>query len=684
MGLGKTIQIISLLLALYGKTGKAAVDNVQNRLRKKGALGLNSTNEDGVAPTVLSDRRLRYPSLIVAPKSLVGNWGVELKRWGYILVATMGGKEGGRAAEKDVADNVLSQAREAKIEVVVCTYRGLVTHCEALAAIRWNCIIFDEGHELKNEHSQRHVAAMKLEHANFRVILSGTPIQNKLEELWALLTVVTHGRFNEKSSFKSHFAIPIKRARKRSAPPGIVQLGERRGKELQDVVMKKYVLQRFKDDVLGHELKGKTDFVVFCELAPVQRKLYEHVLSLPDVDNARYVMQPCECGSELKRSRCCQEKFRIPYKRQRLETGTSRAAEEIDSRAVIWRQLHPDNEPCEKCPSCVILPCLSKLLKVVSHPALLQAAAVPVPPHDPRYSREQAVLQFYSEALPSDLQVELGGPRRCSDFLTCSRVESSGKMKTLDKLLTAFTRRSDKVLVFSQSTQTLDILEGFVKGRGWRHLRLDGTTPQSARQSLVDLFNRDDAVLVFLISTKAGGLGLNLTSANKVIIFDCNWNPSLDMQAQDRAYRFGQQRPVSVYRLVAQGTVEEVCYMRQVYKQALQQAACAQRGDVAGVGLVSGAGSGRVFEGVEGDSESRGELFGLENLLQCEPDGGSILAKLRRKYEVPQAGEGASGGNTTAVRSVGRAPEGVNTIRGEDAEQVVARFARDSGHELVR
>ena len=109
MGLGKTIQIISLLLALYGKTGKAAVDNVQNRLRKKGALGLNSTNEDGVAPTVLSDRRLRYPSLIVAPKSLVGNWGVELKRWGYILVATMGGKEGGRAAEKDVADNVLSR-----------------------------------------------------------------------------------------------------------------------------------------------------------------------------------------------------------------------------------------------------------------------------------------------------------------------------------------------------------------------------------------------------------------------------------------------------------------------------------------------------------------------------------------------------------------------------------------------
>ena len=152
------------------------------------------------------------------------------------------------------------------------------------------------------------------------------------------------------------------------------------------------------------------------------------------------------------------------------------------------------------------------------------------------------------------MQRQLGGPRRSSELLECSRLDMSGKLRTLDKLLSSFTSRREKTLVFSLSTQTLDIIEAYTKSKGWSYVRLDGSTPQGQRQHLVDKFNKDRSnIFIFLISTKAGGLGLNLTSASKVIIYDCNWNPTLDLQAQDRAYRFGQDRHVSVFRLIAQG-----------------------------------------------------------------------------------------------------------------------------------
>ena len=124
-----------------------------------------------------------------------------------------------------------------------------------------------------------------------------------------------------------------------------------------------------------------------------------------------------------------------------------------------------------------------------------------------------------------------------------------------------------KVLLFSYSTALLDILEPFVQSLAHNYLRLDGKTRPEARQDLVDQFNSDPDVFLFLISTKAGGVGLNITGANVVIVFDPNWNPSHDLQAQDRAYRIGQTRDVRVYRLITAGSIEENIYLRQIYKQ---------------------------------------------------------------------------------------------------------------------
>ncbi|CAN0287057.1 unnamed protein product [Discosporangium mesarthrocarpum] len=159
---------------------------------------------------------------------------------------------------------------------------------------------------------------------------------------------------------------------------------------------------------------------------------------------------------------------------------------------------------------------------------------------------------------------------RSSNFLQWTRDDVCGKMKTLKGLLRAFRvcPSQPKVLLFSWSTAMLDILQVYMTAQGYSWLRLDGKTPMGDRQALLDRFNSGDAVncFIFLISTRAGGLGLNLARASKVILYDVNWNPTNDTQAEDRAYRIGQARHLEVYRLVSTGTIEEIMYMRQLYK----------------------------------------------------------------------------------------------------------------------
>lgn len=133
-----------------------------------------------------------------------------------------------------------------------------------------------------------------------------------------------------------------------------------------------------------------------------------------------------------------------------------------------------------------------------------------------------------------------------------------GKLFVLEKMLRHFDSLREKCLVFSWSTQTLDVIEAMCQSRGWRYSRLDGSIPPAQRQRLVDDFNNSSGNLIFLCSTKAGGVGLNLQSASKVVVFDVNWNPAYDQQAQDRAYRIGQTKQVSVFRLVCEGTIEEL------------------------------------------------------------------------------------------------------------------------------
>lgn len=140
----------------------------------------------------------------------------------------------------------------------------------------------------------------------------------------------------------------------------------------------------------------------------------------------------------------------------------------------------------------------------------------------------------------------------------------SGKMVVLDRVLAAWKKAGSKVLLFSQTRTMLDILEIFVKDKGYSYQRMDGMTAVGSRMRLIDQFNSDETVFVFLLTTRVGGLGVNLTGADRVVLFDPDWNPSTDLQARERAWRVGQKRPVTIYRLVTTGTIEEKIYHRQV------------------------------------------------------------------------------------------------------------------------
>ncbi|RWW45300.1 hypothetical protein BHE74_00048873 [Ensete ventricosum] len=226
----------------------------------------------------------------------------------------------------------------------------------------------------------------------------------------------------------------------------------------------------------------------------------------------------------------------------------------IVPNGIIWTYLHRDNpEGCESCPFCLVLPCLIKLQQLIK----------PNPKDDLEKQKKDAEL--VSAVLGADVDL-------IADVYTESRM--------------------------------LDILEKFLIRKGYCFSRLDGSTPMSIRQSLVDEFNKSPSKQVFLISTRAGGLGLNLVSANRVVIFDPNWNPAQDLQAQDRSFRYGQKRHVIVFRLLAAGSLEELVYSRQIYKQQLSNIA------------VSGKMEKRYFQGVQDCKEFQGELFGICNLFR--------------------------------------------------------------------
>ncbi|NXL50291.1 ER6L2 protein, partial [Podilymbus podiceps] len=260
---------------------------------------------------------------------------------------------------------------------------------------------------------------------------------------------------------------------------------------------------------------------------------------------------------------------------------------------------------------------LTILQKVANHAALLQT--------DNTTKQQEAHIkrvcnQVFS-SFPDFVQLS-----KDAAFETISDPKYSGKMKVLQQLLNHFRKNKDKVLLFSFSTKLLDVLEQYCMASGLDYRRLDGNTKSEDRIRIVREFNSIQEINICLVSTMAGGLGLNFVGANVVILFDPTWNPANDLQAIDRAYRIGQHKDVKVFRLVSLGTVEEMMYLRQVYKQQLH---CA---------VVGSENAKRYFEAVQGSKEHQGELFGIHNLFKLRTHGSCLTKDILEREGRVEAG----------------------------------------------
>eukprot|EP00903_Cladosiphon_okamuranus_P013898 g12926.t1 len=629
MGLGKTVQTISLLLALLKKKGTGQ-DVKDLNARRKHKEHVSAAGK---------------PILIVCPTALLSSWEKHLKEWGHFESRSILGGNPKRSAQS--AETLLDAGQ---LEVVVVGQAMFRNSVDTLSKFDWLVVVFDEVHDFKNPKSKRAEAVDKMDKAEVLIGLTGTLVQNSLLDLWTVTNMIEPGCFGGRKDFEHHFVTPYLRGRKRGASRVDCEIGAERLKELQEL-RAKVVLRRDKS-VLGDLLKGKIGTVVFCDLAEVQKLIYRTVLALPEFRLLATANEPCPCGRvDAKSGSCCGT-----YPKD--ETSE----DEVDPKAVIWRRFHPNLTVCDKgpgCPYCVTFSAISKLQKLANHPCQLQVKPLReyegMPEkmlHDIAFAQvafsEQALAIMatrpgddddgasYSAFAGAGAEGGISGGgggavgggedwdrrlARPENFLQLCRDDTCGKMRTLKVLLERF-RNKEKVLLFSYSTAMLDILQMLCSSEGYSFIRLDGNTKKDQRSEMIERFAKEDALgsNIFLISTKAGGTGLNLQSANKVILYDVNWNPAQDTQAEDRAYRIGQLRGVEVIRLVSTGTIEELTYMRHIYK--LQTSAAAM-GDKSDGGL-------RQFEGVQGDSSQQGELWGLSNLMKFS--GESMLIKLRQEH----------------------------------------------------
>ncbi|KAK2734802.1 DNA-dependent ATPase protein rad54 [Myotisia sp. PD_48] len=456
MGLGKTLQCISLLWTLLKQSpeaGKATIDK----------------------------------SIIVCPASLVGNWANELVKWL--------GKDAinpfvidGKVSKPEIRQWAIASGRSVVRPVLIVSYETLRMHTEDLQDTPIGLLLCDEGHRLKNGDSQTYTALNGL-NVQRRVILSGTPIQNDLSEYYSLLDFANPGILGTRNEFHKKYEMPILRGRDADGTDDQRKRGDECLAELLNLV-NKFIIRR-SNALLSKYLPVKYEHVVFCNLSPFQLDLYNHFIQSPDIKS--------------------------------LLKGKG-------------------SQP---------LKAIGILKKLCNHPDLLKLA-------EDLPGSEQYFPEDYA---PPENR---GRNRDVNSWY-------SGKMVVLDRMLARIRQdTNDKIVLISNYTQTLDLFERLCRSRAYGSLRLDGKMHAKKRQKLVDRFNDPDSEeFVFLLSSKAGGCGINLIGANRLVLFDPDWNPAADQQALARVWRDGQKKDCFVYRFIATGTIEEKIFQRQSHKQSL-------------------------------------------------------------------------------------------------------------------
>ncbi|XP_049709821.1 chromodomain-helicase-DNA-binding protein 7 isoform X2 [Elephas maximus indicus] len=526
MGLGKTIQSITFLYEIY----------------LKGIHG---------------------PFLVIAPLSTIPNWEREFRTWTELNVVVYHGSQASRRTIqlyemyfKDPQGRVIKGSY--KFHAIITTFEMILTDCPELRNIPWRCVVIDEAHRLKNRNCKllEGLKMMDLEH---KVLLTGTPLQNTVEELFSLLHFLEPSRFPSETTFMQEF--------------GDLKT-EEQVQKLQ-AILKPMMLRRLKEDV-EKNLAPKEETIIEVELTNIQKKYYRAIL---------------------------EKNFTF------LSKGGGQA-----------------NVPN-------LLNTMMELRKCCNHPYLINGA-------------EEKILEEFKETHSAE----------SPDFQLQAMIQAAGKLVLIDKLLPKLKAGGHRVLIFSQMVRCLDILEDYLIQRRYPYERIDGRVRGNLRQAAIDRFSKPDSDrFVFLLCTRAGGLGINLTAADTCIIFDSDWNPQNDLQAQARCHRIGQSKSVKIYRLITRNSYEREMFDKASLKLGLDKAV-----------LQSMSGRENATNGVQQLSKKE-----IEDLLRkgaygalmdeedegskfCEEDIDQILLRRTHTITIESEGKGSTFAKASFVASGNR------------------------------
>uniref|UniRef100_A0A183T3F0 SWI/SNF-related matrix-associated actin-dependent regulator of chromatin subfamily A containing DEAD/H box 1 n=1 Tax=Schistocephalus solidus TaxID=70667 RepID=A0A183T3F0_SCHSO len=548
-------------------------------------MGLGKTVQAIAFLAYLWENGERGPHLIVCPSSTVDNWKRELHNWCSQLKVLV--YQGAADQRKAMRLKIYESGNKPDFNILLTSYNvatGTLEDRALMKRVDFRYGIFDEGHMLKNMTTQRYktISSFQIQR---RLLLTGTPLQNNLMELVSLLAFVTPNLFlNNSEHLKRIFHLmgkstseeptPAKSKQSREAesakdgensPVNSVLLPNRSQFERERVEQAKkflqpFCLRRLKSQVL-HQLPPKTEETVYVPLTESQRKSY-----LDLIDKFRNAQPDTLAEDDDLSEEAAGPMNPVCLYRSLLANNESATASTQES-----------NRPT---PFNMIM----QLRKAANHDLLLSGIAYSdetlkelsvILQSDPTHAEADPTLVFEDLCALSDHQVHK--VCRLYDVLNPfalppeALLEGSGKLKWLDSNIPRLLKEGHRILIFSQLVIILDILGEYLVNKGNKFLRLDGSTPVQDRQTLIDTFNDDETYEIFLLSTKAGGLGISLTGADIVILHDLDFNPYNDRQAADRCHRLGQTKPVHVIRLVSEGTIEENIWRTAEEKLRLEE-----------------------------------------------------------------------------------------------------------------
>jgi DNA excision repair protein ERCC-6 len=444
--------------------------------------------------------------------------------------------------------------------VIVATYESLRTHKDTILPVRWDYAVLDEGHRIRNPDAEITLYIKQLQTVH-RLLLSGAPIQNNLKELWSLFDFVFPGRLGTLPAFINEFVLPIRLGGYACASQMQVQMAYRCALVLRQLISP-YLLRRLKKDVVEMaRLPKKTEQVLFCRLTPWQKQVYEAYIA---GDEVRSVvagrMQAFRAIGVLRKICNHPDILKLELGQTKIRGGPE-AGGKKRGNGIRQGNIQTGGQGGGQGGGQAGGQGARVKSEFVGDPFAQMGEA----DEEADEGAEDGAEDGSIIGREGEGELEGGGTETYGHF------ERSAKLQVLNAVLPEWEHQGHRVLLFCQTVQMLNVVEGFVRRhpKRWRYLRMDGQSSIGSRQELVDTFNEDDSVFLFLLTTRVGGLGVNLTGANRVVLIDPDWNPSTDIQARERAWRLGQTRAVTVYRLITRGTIEEKIYHRQIFKQYL-------------------------------------------------------------------------------------------------------------------